>query len=99
MSETGSEQVKKLVIAVSSGSGTGTVTETWLLARWIRVHPIAETDSFHVIFKDGEGFIMLDRDNVGTFSERLEMSLGILKTIEITGATQDGVYICHFDCH
>lgn len=95
-----SQEVKKLLIAISSGAGIGTLTSSWTLARWIRIHPIAETDSFDITFKDGEGAIMLQRTTqVGTFAERLEMSLGILRTIEIANATQDGSYVVHFDCH
>lgn len=97
---TGAEQVKRLVIAVSSGAGTGSVAPQWSLARWIRVHPIAETDTFDMTFKDGEGTIMLVRTSqTGTFSEQVNMSLGIIKSVVIANASQDGNYVVHFDCH
>lgn len=96
----GKEQVRRLGITVSSGAGTGTLTSEWTLARWIRIIPIAETDSYDVTFKDGDGHIMALRTGVtGTMSENLEMSLGILKTVVIANATQDGTYVAKFDLH
>src|SRR5213595_1383560 len=96
----GSQEVKRLVIAVTSGTGTGTVTPTWLVTRWIRIHPVSESDTFVLTFKDGEGTIILVRTGLtGTFSENLQISLGILKTIVVTSASQDGNYVVHFDCH
>lgn len=98
--DSGSEGVKRLVIAVSSGAGTGTIVPQWSLARWVRVHPIAETDTFDVTFKDGESSVMLVRTSMtGTMSEQLNLSLGILKTIVIANAAQDGNYVVHFDLH
>lgn len=98
--DSGSEGVKRLSITVSSGSGTGTLTPQWSLARWIRIHPIVETNTYDVTFKDGEGFIMLVRTSMtGTMSEELNMSMGIIKTIVIANASQDGTYVVHFDLH
>jgi hypothetical protein len=35
----------------------------------------------------------------GTFAAALEFSLGILKTVEIANATQNGTYKVKFDMH
>lgn len=95
-----SEQSLPLNITVSSGSGTGTITNKWEICRWIRIKPIAETDTYNVVISDADGVIMLSRTSqLGTLSERVEMSLGIMRTITITGATQDGTYVCKFDLH
>lgn len=100
MADTGREQVKRLPITVSSNTGTGTVTNQWDIARWIRIKPVAETDSFDVTFKDADGDIMVKRTGqVGTLSENLSLSLGILRTVLIENATQDGTYVCKFDLH
>lgn len=96
----GKEQSKVLNITVSSGTGTGTVTNQWDICRWLRIKPIAETDTFNLTVKDAGGMIMLVRTSVlGTFSERIEMSLGIIRTVLIESATQDGTYVCKFDMH
>ncbi len=96
----GKEQRRKLNITISSNTGTGTLTSEWTLARWLRVVPVAETDSYDVTLKDGDGFIMMKRTGqVGTLSENLEMSLGILKTVLIQNATQDGTYVFLADLH
>jgi hypothetical protein len=98
MSEPGKEQSLRLVIVVSSGSGTGTITNKWDLCRWFRLVPPSESDTFDLSVKDGDGHLMLNRTgNTGTFSERIEMSMGIMKTIEITSASEDGSYIAKFD--
>jgi|GEM_PF-3259148 len=96
----GKQQVRRLDITVSSGTGTGTLTNEWTIARWIRVHPIAETDTFDVTFKDANGDVMVKRTgNTGTVSEMLELSLGILRTVLIESASQDGTYRVNFDLH
>ena len=96
----GREQSLKLSVSVSSGSGTGTLTNSWDLVRWLRVVPIAESDSFDLTIKDGDGHIMLSRTGqVGTLSEQIEMSLGIMKTVAIANATQDGTYTVKLDMH
>lgn len=100
MTMPGREQVRKLNITVSGNTGTGTVTAIWAISRWIRVIPVAETDSFDVTFKDGEGDIILKRTGqIGTMSEMLELSLGVLATVLIENATQDGTYKAKFDMH
>lgn len=96
----GREQSVPLTIAVSSGAGSGTLTKMWTLVRWLRVIPVSETDTFDLTVKDADGFIMLSRTSqLGTYSERLEMSLGIMQTIEIANALQDGSYKCRLDLH
>lgn len=100
MANEGSQQVIKGAIAVSAGGGALTLTNIWLNARWIRVKPVAETDTFDVTGADAEGIIMFTRTGqLGTFSERLEMSLGVLKTITIANGAQDGTYQVRFDTH
>lgn len=100
MTMPGKEQVKKLAITVSSGTGTGNLTPEWSVARWIRVIPVAETDTYTVTFKDGDGDIIAKRTaQEGTLSEMLELSLGILKSVVIESASQDGTYFLKLDCH
>lgn len=100
MAQPGKEQSRRLNIAISSNTGTGTATQEWTLSRWIRVIPVAETDSYDVTLKDADGHIMLYRTGqIGTLSENIEMSLGILKTVLIANATQDGTYVIKFDLH
>jgi len=100
MMATGKEQVRKLSITISSGTGTGTLTSEWTLSRWIRVIPVAETDSFDVTLKDADGHIMMKRTGqIGTLSENLQFSLGILKTVLIENAGQDGTYVFKADLH
>src|SRR5438128_2662549 len=96
----GREQSIALAIVVVGATGTGTFTNVWALARWIRVQPIAETDTYSLTIKDADGIIMLSRSGqVGTYSEKLDMSLGIMRTITIASATQDGTYQCRLDMH
>lgn len=95
----GKEQVKVLNIDVTSGDGAGTVTNHWDIARWIRVIPISETSIYDLTFKDGEGDLILMRSCVGTFSEKVEYSMGILRTVLIENASEDGTYKVKFDLH
>lgn len=100
MANEGSQQSIKGTIVVSSGSGSLTLTNTWLNARWIRIKPVAETDTYNVTVSDADGMIMFQRTGqVGTLSEMLEMSLGIMRTVDITSAFQDGTYVVKFDIH
>lgn len=100
MANEGPQKSLRLSIVVSSGAGTGTITNEWISARWVRVIPINETDTFDMTIKDGEGFLMLARTNLlGTFSEKCEMSLGIMRTIVIANAAVDGTYQVRFDTH
>lgn len=100
MVQVGKEQSIRLPITVSSNTGTGNTTKTWDVARWIRVKPVAETDSFDVTIKDGDGDIIMKwTGNVGTLSANLELSLGIVASVLIENATQDGTYIVKFDTH
>lgn len=100
MANEGSQQSIKGTITVSSGSGSLTLTPIWLSARWVRVAPVSETDTYDLTILDGDGLIMVKRTSqLGTFSERLEMSLGIMKTVQIASATQDGSYSVRFDPH
>lgn len=100
MSRDGREQVRLLSVTISSGTGTASVVPIWALARWIRVIPVAETDTYDVTFKDGDGDIMGKyTGQTGTFSQQLDFSLGILKTVLIQNAAQDGTYKVKFDLH
>lgn len=96
----GREQSLPLQIAVSGATGTGAVAKAWTMVRWLRIIPIAETDTFDVTIKDSNGLIMLKRTTVlGTMAERIEMSLGIMASILIENASQDGTYRAIFDLH
>ncbi len=98
MANEGPQQSVKLNIVVSSGAGTGTVSPLWVNSRWLRIKPINETDTYTITAKDADAIIMFVRTGqIGTFAEKLEMSLGILSTIAISGATTDGTYVCKFD--
>lgn len=96
----GKQQVRRLNITVSSGAGSGTITNEWTLARWIRVHPVSEANTYNLTIKDANGDVMVTRTgNTGTVSEQFDMSLGIIRTVEIASASQDGTYRCNFDLH
>lgn len=98
MAQEGPQKSLRLAIAVSSGSGSGTLTNEWSSARWVRVIPVNETDTYDMTIKDADGNIMVKRTTqLGTFSEKLEMSLGIMKTVSIANATADGTYVAKFD--
>ena len=100
MANEGSQQSIRGTITVSSGSGSLTLTNTWLNARWIRIKPVAETDTYNVSVSDADGMLMFSRTGqLGTLSEMLEMSLGIMRTVSITSAAQDGTYTVKFDIH
>jgi len=97
---TGKEAVRRLNITVTSGTGTGTVISQWDLARWVRVVPVNETDTYDVTFKDADGFIMGKyTSQAGTMSAKLEMSMGIMRTVLIENASVDGTYKVLFDLH
>ena len=96
----GKEQSRVLTITVSSGSGSGTITNTWDKCAWFRVVPPDEADTYTVTVKDANGFIILKRTGQeGTLSENLALSLGIAKTVEIASASADGSYRAIFDMH
>lgn len=100
MSTEGPQQSLKLSITVTSGAGTGTLTNAWVVARWIRIKPVNESDTFTVTVKDADGMIMFSRTSqLGTLSEKMEMSMGIMSTIAITAASADGTYTVKFDLH
>lgn len=100
MSHTGKEAVRVLSITVSSGTGTGSVQSQWDLARWVRVIPGAETTTFDVTFKDGDGDIIGKyTSQTGTFSMMMNISMGIVKTVLIENATADGTFKVKFDLH
>lgn len=100
MADTGREASRRLSITVSSGTGSGTVASDWAVCRWIRVIPVAESDTFDCTLKDGDGHIIVKRTGqLGTLSENLEISLGILKTVLIENAAQDGTYTFKVDLH
>lgn len=100
MANEGSQQSIRGSITISSGGGTISLTPTWLNARWVRVKPVSETDTYDMTIADGDGIIMVYRTGqIGTLSERLELSLGIAKSITIANASQDGTYTVKFDVH
>lgn len=100
MANEGSERSIRGSITVSSGSGTLNLTPIWLNARWVRIKPVAETDSFDVTISDGDSILIASRTGqVGTLSEQLSISLGIAKTISISNASQDGTYQVRLDPH
>lgn len=100
MANVGKEQSRRLNIVVSSGSGSGTIASQWDVCRWIRVIPVAESDTYTVIVKDADGDRIIERTGqTGTLSENLEISLGIAKTVEISSAAQDGTYKVKLDLH
>lgn len=100
MSDTGREQSLLLNITVSGGAGTGTVTPLWALTRWVRIVPTTENDTYDVTYKDADGDMMVSRTGVvGSMSERLDLSLGILKTIAIANSTSTGTYKAKLDMH
>ncbi len=96
----GKEQSRLLNITVAGGTGTGTVISEWALARWIRVIPTTESDTYDVTFKDGDGDPMVVRTGMtGTMSEQLDISLGILKTVVIANSSSSGTYKVKLDMH
>lgn len=96
----GREASLRLNITVSTGAGTGTLTKSWELVRWLRIIPTTENDTYTLTIKDADGHIMLNRTNVlGTFAEKVELSMGIMNTIEIASASADGTYIAKLDTH
>lgn len=97
---TGKEQSRLLNITVAAGTGTGTVVAEWSLARWIRVIPTTESDTYDVTFKDADGDPMVVRTGLtGTMSEQLGLSLGILRTVVITNSSSSGTYKAKLDMH
>lgn len=100
MADTGREKSIPLAITVSSGSGSGTITNSWDRTYWFRVVPPSESDTYNVTVKDGNGYIILSRTGqLGTLSEQIGFSLGIAKTIDIASASSDGTYRAIFDLH
>lgn len=96
----GKEQSRVLLITVSSGSGSGTVTNTWDIAKWVRIIPPSESATYDVTFKDADGDIIAARTSqLGTLSEMLEISLGILRTVLISSSSEDGSFKAKFDLH
>ena len=96
----GREEVRRLDISVSSGTGSGNINRTWDLSRRVRVIPPAETDSYDVSIKDSDSHRIFQRTGqVGTLSELQGLSLGILSSVSIANATTDGTYVVKFDMH
>lgn len=96
----GKEQSRELLITVSGGAGTGTLSNEWAKSDWVRVVPVAETDTYDVTFKDAKGRIIVVRTSqTGTMSEQLQLSLGIVSTVVIANASSAGTYTCLFDMH
>jgi len=97
----GKEQSRRLAITVSSGSGTGTVSNSWDIARRIRIIPPTEATTYVCEIKDANGYHIFKTPDVqtGHLSMLNEMSLGIVKTVEISSASVDGEFLCLFDMH
>lgn len=97
----GKEQSKRLNIVVTSGSGMGTVTNSWDIARRIRIIPPSESTTYDCTIKDADGHIIFDNPETltGTLSMLNEMSLGIVSTVTIANASGDGTFIAKFDMH
>lgn len=97
---TGKEQSRLLNITVSGGTGTGTVAAEWALARWVRVIPTTESDTYDVTFKDADGDIICSRTGMtGTMSEQLNLSMGVLRTAVIANSSSSGTYKLKLDLH
>jgi hypothetical protein len=100
MTVPGREEVNRLNVSVSSGAGSGTISQIWSICRRLRIIPPAETDSYDVSITDGDGHIIFKREaQVGTLSEAIELSLGIAKTVTFANATANGTYAVKFDMH
>lgn len=96
----GREEQRNLSIAVSSGSGTGTIQQSWDICRRIRVIPPSESYTFDVTVLDASGTLVWQRTGwVGSLSEVQELSLGICRTVSIANASNDGTYEVKFDMH
>ncbi len=94
------EESRTLTIVVSSGSGTGTISNSWDVTRRIRVSPPNETATYDFTIKDNAGRLILKRtDKEGTLSEAQQISTGIAKTFVVEEATVDGNYIVSLDMH
>lgn len=100
MADVGREQSLLLNITVAAGTGTGSVAPLWAIARWVRIIPVTEADVYDVTFKDGDGDVIAVRTGqVGTMSEQLSLSLGILKTVVIANSSNNGTFKLKMDCH
>lgn len=97
----GREQSLTLLITVSSGSGTGTITNVWDTCKRFRVCPPSETNTYNVNIKDADGFLIWQTvaTQTGTLAMHADLSLGIAKTVNITGASADGTYTVKLDMH
>lgn len=97
----GREEVKTLSISVTAGAGvcgTGTLTPVWSVARWVRIIPTSESDTYGVKFLDGDGDMVIYRTSLtGTFSEQLEISLGTVRSVQILDSSSTGTYKVKFD--
>lgn len=100
MTYPGKQAVKRLDVSVTGGTGTGTLTNQWDIARRVRIIPPSETTSYDFTIKDGEGDLIILRNGaIGTTSEQLELSMGICSTINITNSSSNGTFKCKFDLH
>jgi hypothetical protein len=100
MTTPGREEVRPLSITVASGTGTGSITGIWAIARRIRVIPPAETTSYDISVKDGAGDLIIKREAVvGTLSEIQELSLAIASSVVIAKSSADGTFKVRFDMH
>jgi len=100
----GKQQSIKLLVTVTSGSGTGTFTNQWDVVRRIRIVPPSESTTYDCNIKDADGYLIFDSTDgisptTGTLSMLNEMSLGIMRTVTIYNASSDGTYIVILDMH
>lgn len=96
----GKQASKRLDVSVTGGTGTGTLTNQWDIARRIRIIPPSETTTYDISIKDGENdLIILRTGAMGTISEQLELSMGICSLITITNSSSNGTFRCKFDLH
>jgi len=96
----GRQEIRKLSITISSGTGTGNISRIWAISRRVRIIPVAETDTYDVTVKDPDGDLVIKRTSqLGTFSEIQELSLGSVGSVLIENASQDGTYTVKFDMH
>lgn len=95
----GREQSVPLSVAVSSGSGTGTFANSWDIIRRLRVCPPNETTTYTVTIKDAGGYVVVPATDFTGTLPLADLSLGIIKTIEITNSSADGTFHIFADLH
>jgi len=98
--DAGREQSLPLTVAVSSGSGTGTIAKIWSICRRLRIIPPNENAEYTFSILDGSGYLIFKRvAQLGSFSDNQYLSLGVANSVSIESATVDGDYRFIFDMH